>query len=220
MGDNGFGLDPVTVDRVSQEIADVHNTGTEIALVIGGGNIFRGISGALYGMDRVGSDHMGMLATVINGLALKNALKRHNIDTRVMSAVPIPAICESFIHDRAISHLTKKRVVIFVAGLGSPFFTTDTAATLRASEMNCNALFKGTKVPGVYDQDPEHNPEANRYSKLSYTQVLTDNLKIMDAPAIALASEINLPIIIFSIREPGGLNSALAQQGNYTIISK
>ena len=221
MGDTGYGLDPATVNRVTNEIAAVYNSGVEIAVVIGGGNIFRGIRGALYGMDRTGSDYMGMLATVINGLALKNALNRHNIEVRVVSSIPIPAICEPHVHDRVLSHLQKKRIVIFVAGLGNPYFTTDTAAALRAGEMNCDALFKGTKVSGVFDRDPMIDVNAVKFNTLTYHEVLVKNLKVMDAAAIALAQESNIPIVVFSIATPGGLEQALRQQDpttNYTII--
>ncbi|MCB1529839.1 MAG: UMP kinase [Rhodospirillales bacterium] len=218
MGDNDFGLDPATVKRVAEDIKSVVETGTEVCVVVGAGNIFRGVSGAAEGMDRTTADYMGMLGIVINALALQNALEQINVDTRVQSAIPMSAICEPYIRRRAFRHMEKGRVVIFAAGTGNPYFTTDTAAALRASEMNCRAIFKGTKVDGVYSADPKKDPDAQRYDRLSYMDLLTKDLKVMDATAISLARENNIPIIVFSIKEAGNFKQAATGQGTYTIV--
>ena len=199
MGEKPYGLDPAMVDRVADEIKSVHELGVEVCLVIGGGNIFRGISAAANGMERSTGDYMGMLATVMNAMAMQSALEAKGIQTRVQSALPISAVCEPYIRRRAVRHMEKKRIVIFAAGTGNPYFTTDTAAALRASEMGCKALLKATKVDGVYDADPETHPNAKRFDELTYLDVLSKDLKVMDAPAISLARENGIPILIFSI---------------------
>ena len=218
MGDREFGLDAEVVDRVSADVHTVHSLGVQVCLVIGGGNIFRGISGAARGIERASADYMGMLATVINSLAVQSALERRGIQTRVLSAIPMATVCEPYIRRRAIRHMEKGRVVIFAAGTGNPFFTTDTAAALRASEMGCDSLFKGTKVDGVYSADPKTDSGAERYDRLTYRDVLARDLKVMDASAIALARENNIPIVVFSIEEAGQFAKALKGQGKFTII--
>ncbi|WP_102108117.1 UMP kinase [Oceaniglobus roseus] len=218
MGDTGFGLHPPTVQRIAKEVQSVHATGVEICMVIGGGNIFRGLAGSAQGMERTTADYMGMLATVMNALAMQSALEELGVFTRVISAIPMDQVCEPYIRRRAVRHLEKKRVCIFAAGTGNPYFTTDTAATLRANEMACQAIFKGTKVDGVYDMDPVKHPEAKRYDRISYDDVLAKNLKVMDASAIALARDNKLPIIVFSLDEPGGFLGILAGKGTYTIV--
>jgi len=219
MGDQGYGLHPPTVERIAREIKNVHDTGVEICMVIGGGNIFRGLQGSAQGMERTTADYMGMLATVMNALAMQAALEGLGIFTRVISAIPMDQICEPYIRRRAVRHLEKGRVVIFAAGTGNPYFTTDTAATLRANEMSCEAIFKGTKVDGVYDRDPVRHPDAKRYDHVSYDEVLQKHLNVMDASAIALARDNDLPIIVFSLDEPGGFRGILAGQGTYTTVS-
>ena len=211
MGDQGFGLHRPTVERIAREVQTVHEMGVEICMVIGGGNIFRGLQGSAQGMERTTADYMGMIATVMNALAMQSALEALNIHTRVISAT-------SFIRRRAVRHLEKKRVCIFAAGTGNPYFTTDTAATLRANEMRCEAIFKGTKVDGVYDKDPAKFDDAKRYEKISYDEVLQKHLGVMDASAIALARDNHLPIIVFSLDEPGGFRGILAGKGTYTIV--
>ena len=218
MGDQGFGIDMKTVQAVAEEVADVARRGIELCLVIGGGNIFRGISGAAVGMERSSADYMGMLATVMNALAMQNALEKQGIDTRVQSAIQMNAVCEPFVRRRAIRHLEKGRVVIFAAGTGAPYFTTDTAAALRAAEMNCDALFKGTSVDGVYTADPKKDSQAQRYDKLNYLEVLSRDLRVMDASAVSLMRENAIPIVVFSIRTPGALNQVIHGQGTYTVI--
>ncbi|MEM7524427.1 MAG: UMP kinase [Pseudomonadota bacterium] len=218
MGDQGFGLHPPTVGRIAAEVKKVHDLGVEICLVIGGGNIFRGLSGSAQGMDRTSADYMGMLATIMNALGMQSALEALDVHTRVISAIPMDQICEPYIRRRAVRHLEKKRICIFAAGTGNPYFTTDTAATLRAMEMNCGAIFKGTQVDGVYDSDPKHNPDALRYDRVSYDDVLSKNLKVMDASAIALARDNDLPIIVFSLNHEGGFASVLSGQGKFTIV--
>jgi uridylate kinase len=200
-------------------VRDVVDSGVETCLVIGGGNIFRGVSGAAAGMERATGDYMGMLATVMNALAMQNALETLDVPTRVMSALPISALCEPYIRRRAMRHLEKGRVVIFAAGTGNPFFTTDTAAALRASEMSCNALLKGTRVDGVYSADPESDPDARRYDQLSYLDVLSQDLKVMDASAISLSRENNIPILVFSIEEAGAFERVLRHEGKFTVVS-
>lgn len=218
MGDRDYGLDQNVVERVANEIKAVIAMGVEVCLVIGGGNIFRGISGAARGMERATADNMGMLATVMNALAMQSALERIDVQTRVQSAIPMHSVCEPFIRRRAVRHMEKARVVIFAAGTGNPFFTTDTAAALRASEMGCDALLKGTKVDGVYDADPKKVPTATRYERLSYLRVLADDLQVMDATAISLARESKIPILVFSIHKPGGFAEVMAGQGKFTTI--
>ena len=219
MGKRPYGIDPDVVARVAREVRDVRRLGVETCLVIGGGNIFRGVSGAAAGMERATGDYMGMLATVMNALAMQNALDGLDVSTRVMSAIPISAVCEPYIRRKAMRHLEKGRVVIFAAGTGNPFFTTDTAAALRAVEMGCAAILKGTRVDGVYSADPELDPKAKRYDKLSYLQVLSDDLKVMDASAISLARENDIPILVFSLGEDGGFNRVLRHEGKFTIVS-
>ena len=218
MGDQGFGLHPPTVQRIAREVQTVHEMGVEICMVIGGGNIFRGLQGSAQGMERTTADYMGMLATVMNALAMQSALEELDIHTRVISAIPMDQVCEPYIRRRAVRHLEKKRVCIFAAGTGNPYFTTDTAATLRANEMRCEAIFKGTKVDGVYDKDPAKNDDAVRYDQITYDEVLQKHLGVMDASAIALARDNHLPIIVFSLDEPGGFRGILAGQGTYTIV--
>ncbi len=218
MGDQGYGLHPPTVQRVAREVKAVHDMGVEICLVIGGGNIFRGLQGSAQGMERTSADYMGMLATVMNALGMQSALEEIGVFTRVISAIPMDQICEPYIRRRAIRHLEKGRVCIFAAGTGNPYFTTDTAATLRAMEMDCDAIFKGTQVDGVYDADPKTNPGAKRYDRISYDDVLARNLKVMDASAIALARDNDLPLAIFSLREPGCFAQVLSGNGKFTIV--
>ena len=218
MGDQGYGLHPPTVERIAAEVKKVHDLGVEVCMVIGGGNIFRGLQGSAQGMERTTADYMGMLATVMNALAMQGALESLNVFTRVISAIPMDQVCEPYIRRRAVRHLEKKRVCIFAAGTGNPYFTTDTAATLRANEMSCEAIFKGTMVDGVYDSDPKTNASAKRYDTISYDEVLQKNLKVMDASAIALARDNNLPIVVFSLDEPGGFAGILRGEGTYTIV--
>lgn len=218
MGDTSFGLHPPTVQRVAKEVKSVHDMGVEICMVIGGGNIFRGLQGSAQGMERTTADYMGMLATVMNALAMQSALEELGIHTRVISAITMNEVAEPYIRRRAVRHLEKKRVCIFAAGTGNPYFTTDTAATLRANEMNCEAIFKGTKVDGVYDKDPAKHADAVRYSEVTYDEVLQKHLGVMDASAIALARDNNLPIIVFSLDESGGFQGILAGEGTHTIV--
>ena len=219
IGSQSYGIDPEMVATVAREVRDVVTSGVETCLVIGGGNIFRGVSGAAAGMERATGDYMGMLATVMNALAMQNALEALDVPTRVMSALPISAVCEPYIRRRAVRHLEKGRVVIFAAGTGNPFFTTDTAAALRASEMGCRALLKGTRVDGVYSADPEKDRKAQRYDRLSYLDVLSKDLRVMDASAISLARENNIPILVFSIEDAGGFERVLRHQGKFTLVS-
>jgi uridylate kinase len=218
MGPGQFGIDPATVDRVAGEIKAAKNAGHELCLVVGGGNIFRGLAAAAQGFDRTSADYMGMLATVMNAIAVQNALERMGIETRVQSAIPMSTVCEPYIRRRAERHMEKGRIVIFAAGTGNPYFTTDTAAALRAAEMNCDALFKGTSVDGVYDADPKKVPAAKRYDTLSFDRVLSDNLRVMDAAAVALCRENNIPIIVFNIRGEGNLSAVLEGHGTSTIV--
>ena len=218
MGSHEGGLDPEFVTHIADEIRNVHALGAEICLVIGGGNIYRGVSGAAAGMERASADYMGMLATVINSLAMQNALERCGVATRVQSAISMQAVCEPYIRRRALRHLEKKRVVIFAAGTGNPFFTTDTAAALRASEMGCDALLKATKVDGVYDADPHRVPDAARFDRLDYREVLARDLQVMDASAISLARENRIPILVFSLFEGGGFARVVCGGGRYPII--
>ena len=218
MGDKGFGLNPPTVERIAREIKSVHAIGVEICMVIGGGNIFRGLQGSAQGMERTTADYMGMLATVMNALAMQSALESVGVNTRVLSAIPMDQVSEPYIRRRAVRHLEKKRVCIFAAGTGNPYFTTDTAATLRASEIACDAIFKGTKVDGVYDKDPSKFPDAEKFESISYDDVLSKHLKVMDASAIALARDNKLPIIVFSLDEPLGFRAVLSGEGAYTKV--
>jgi uridylate kinase len=219
MGEQSFGIDLGTLDAVAADIAEVARQGVELCLVIGGGNIFRGLSMAGKGVERASADNMGMLATVMNALALQSALEKVGVHTRVQSAIPMDAICEPYIRRRAQRHLEKGRVVIFAAGLGAPFFTTDTAAALRAAEMGADALLKGTSVDGVYTADPKKDPAAKRYERLSYLDVLAQDLKVMDASAIALMRDNAIPIVVFSIRERGSLRRVLQGEGVFTTIA-
>ncbi|SFR03806.1 UMP kinase [Poseidonocella sedimentorum] len=218
MGPQGYGLHPPTVMRIAREVQSVQALGVEVCMVIGGGNIFRGLQGSAQGMERTTADYMGMLATVMNALAMQSALEELNVFTRVISAIRMDEVAEPYIRRRAVRHLEKKRVCIFAAGTGNPYFTTDTAATLRANEMNCEAIFKGTKVDGVYDKDPMKHDDAVRYDTVSYDDCLAKRLGVMDASAIALARDNNLPIIVFSLDEPGGFRGILAGEGTYTRV--
>ena len=220
MGDTPYGIDTTTVQSVAEDIAQIVQSGVELCLVIGGGNIFRGMAGAAKGMERSSADYMGMLATVMNALAMQDALERIGVSTRVQSAIPMATVCEPYIRRRAQRHLEKGRVVIFAAGTGNPFFTTDTAAALRAAEMGCDALFKGTSVDGVYTADPKKDPKAQRFERLSYLDVLSKDLRVMDASAISLMRENAIPVVVFSIRERGNLLKVLSGQGTYTIIGE
>lgn len=219
MGGRDYGLDPATVDRITADVQAVHAMGIEICLVIGGGNIFRGLSGAAQGMERATADHMGMLATVINSLAMQNALEKLGVPVRVQSAIPMAAVCEPYIRRRAVRHMEKGRVVIFGAGTGNPFFTTDTAAALRASEMQADALLKGTKVDGVYDADPVKVPTAKRYERLNYLDVISRDLGVMDHAAISLARENSIPVLVFSIAQPGSFAEVVQGRGSFTIVT-
>jgi uridylate kinase len=220
MGDGQFGIDPDTTARLAGEVAAAKEAGHELCLVVGGGNIFRGLAAAAKGFDRTSADYMGMLATVMNALAVQNALEKAGIDTRVLSAIPMASVCEPYIRRRAMRHMEKGRVVIFAAGTGNPFFTTDTAAALRAAEMSCDALFKGTSVDGIYNADPKLVPDAVRYEEVGFDRVLSDNLKVMDGSAIALCRDNNIPIVVFNIRERGNLARVLAGEGTATIVRK
>lgn len=218
MGSGQYGLDMDTVSSIAEDVQQVNKLGCEVCLVIGGGNIFRGLSSAAKGMERASADYMGMLATVMNALAMQNALETIGVDTRVLSAIPMTTICEPYVRRRAIRHMEKGRVVIFAAGTGNPFFTTDTAAALRAIEMGCDALLKGTQVDGVYDSDPKMNPHATRFDKLSYMEVLSKDLRVMDTSAISLARDNDLPILVFNIHEQGGFTRVLSGDGHATVI--
>ena len=218
MGDRDYGLDTATLKRIAEDVHGVIGLGVQVCLVIGGGNIFRGIAGAASGMDRAQADYMGMLATVMNALGMQSALEKLSVPTRVQSAIAMQSVCEPYIRRRAMRHMEKGRIVIFAAGTGNPYFTTDTAAALRAAEMGCNALFKGTSVDGVYDADPKKVSGATRYDKVGFNQVLADDLKVMDASAVALCRDNNIPIVVFNIRQPGNLAEVLAGRGTATIV--
>jgi uridylate kinase len=218
MGPGQFGIDPDTVAAMAAEVKAAKEAGFELCLVIGGGNIFRGMAGAAKGMDRAQADYMGMLATVMNALAVQNALEQMGVETRVQSAIKMDQVCEPVIRRRAERHLAKGRVVIFAAGVGSPYFTTDTGAALRAAEMKCNALFKGTSVDGVYSADPKNVKDAKRFDTISYEKVLAEDLKIMDAAAVALCRDNQIPIVVFNIRQPGNLAKVLVGEGASTIV--
>lgn len=218
MGDGEYGIETAMVNRIARDIKEVVDKGVDVSVVVGAGNIFRGVSGAAEGMDRSTADYMGMLATVMNALALQNALEKIDVDTRVQSAIGMNVVCERYIRRRAIRHMEKGRVVIFGAGTGNPFFTTDTAATLRASEMNCDVLIKATKVDGIYDSDPMKNPDAKHLSELTYMDVLSQELNVMDAAAIALAKDNNIPILVFSLKEEGGFAKVVKGEGKFTLV--
>jgi len=220
MGDDAYGINRETIDRITTEVKEVLDLGVEVGIVIGGGNIFRGVAPAAAGMDRATADYMGMLATVMNALAMQNALEQLGVETRVQSAIQMDAVCEPVIRRRAERHLEKDRVVIFAAGVGSPYFTTDSGAALRAAEMKCDALLKGTSVDGIYDSDPKRNPAARRYDTVDYDTVLANNLKVMDASAVALCRDNDIPVVVFSIREKGNLAKVLAGEGTRTIVRK
>jgi uridylate kinase len=220
MGNGSFGVDIDVVDRIAQDVKEAHSGGTQICMVVGGGNIFRGLAGSAKGIDRSTADYMGMLATVMNALALQAGLERVGLNCRVQSAIAMNNVCEPYIRRRAIRHMEKDRVVIFGAGTGNPFFTTDTAAALRAAEMSCDALLKATQVDGVYSADPKKVPDAKRYDSLSYHEVLAQNLQVMDAAAISLSRENRIPILVFSLSEPGGLAKVLKGAGRATIIEE
>jgi uridylate kinase len=218
MGEGDYGLDDATLARLADDVKSVAALGIQVGVVVGGGNIFRGLAGAARGMERASADYMGMLATVINALAIQNALERIGVQTRVQSAIPMAQISEPYIRRRAIRHMEKGRVVIFGAGTGNPFFTTDTAAALRAAEMGCDALFKATQVDGVYTADPKKDPKATRYDHLTFSEVLNKDLKVMDAAAIAVARENNIPILVFSLHNPGAFSEAAQGNGRCTLI--
>jgi len=218
MGRRDYGLDTETVSTIAADIGAVHAMGVQVSAVIGGGNIFRGVSAAASGMDRAQADYMGMLATVMNALAMQSALEKHGVATRVQSAIPMSSVCEPYIRRRAERHMEKGRVVIFAAGTGNPFFTTDTAAALRAAEMGCKALLKGTQVDGVYSADPRKDADATRYDQLTYLDVLANDLAVMDAAAISLARENRLPIIVFNIHAPGAFAQVMRGEGRFTTI--
>ncbi len=218
MGSQEFGLDPETVARIAEDVGAVHAMGIETCLVIGGGNIFRGLAGMANGIERVSADNMGMLATVINSLAMQSALEHINVPCRVLSAITMTAVCEPYIRRRALRHMEKGRVVIFAAGTGNPYFTTDTAAALRAAEMGCDALFQGTQVDGVYSADPKKVKDANRYDELSYHDVLAGDLQVMDAAAVSLARENSIPILVFSVHSSRAFADVVAGKGKFTIV--
>ncbi len=218
MGEANYGIDYAVARRIAEDIRDVRDSGVEVCLVIGGGNIFRGVSGATLGMSRANADYMGMMATVINALALQNALEQAGLDTRVQSAIPMDTVCEPYIRRRAMRHMERGRIVIFAAGTGNPFFTTDTTAALRAAEMECDALLKGTQVDGVYSADPQVDPDAKRYERLTYHEVLALDLKVMDASAISLARENEIPILIFSVHQEGAFKAVLSGRGRFTVV--
>jgi len=218
MGEHQFGIDPNIVKRIAQEVKELHDTGVEVAMVIGGGNIFRGASLSQEGLHRVTGDHMGMLATVINALALQDAMESHGLYVRVMSALPIHNVCEDFIRRRAIRHLEKGRIVIFAAGTGNPFFTTDTAASLRGIEVGADVVIKGTKVDGVYSSDPVKDPAAVLYEKLSYDEVINDRLAVMDTTAIVLCRDNKIPIRVFNMNKQGALMRVIMGENEGTLV--
>jgi uridylate kinase len=220
MGQQSFGIDLDTVSRIADEVISARNTGAQIALVIGGGNIFRGLAGAAKGMDRVSADHMGIMATIMNALAMQGVLISKGVDARVLSAIAMPTVCETYSRAKGIHHLEAGRVVICAAGTGLPFFTTDTGAVLRAAELKCDALFKGTSVDGVYDSDPKKNPGAKRFEKITFGNILTNDLRIMDPAAIALARDNAIPVVVFSIRESGNVQRVLQGNGKFTTVTR
>jgi uridylate kinase len=220
MGNGQFGIDVDTIDRIARDVKEAADAGSEICMVVGGGNIFRGLAGSAKGIDRATADYMGMLATVMNALAMQAGLERTGVSSRVQSAIAMNNVCEPYVRRRAIRHMEKGRVVIFAAGTGNPFFTTDTAAALRAAEMSCDAMLKATQVDGVYSADPKKVPDAKRYDSLSYHEVLAQNLQVMDAAAISLSRENRIPILVFSLAEPGALAEVLQGRGRATIIEE
>lgn len=219
MGPREFGLDPATVARIAADVKDVVDMGVEVCIVVGAGNIFRGVSGASNGMDRTTADHMGMLGIVINALCMQNALENIGVKTRVQSAIQMDQVCEPYIRRKAMRHMEKGRVVIFAAGTGNPYFTSDTGASLRASEMNCDLIAKGTKVDGIYTADPFKDPQAKKYDHVTYMDILTKDLKVMDATAVSLARENKIPVMVFSIREEGNFARVIQGEGSFTIVS-
>ena len=219
-GAEKYGIDGKTVRAFAEEIKDVRDMGCEMALVIGGGNIFRGLAGAAKGMDRVSADHMGIMATVMNALAMQGVLSAKGMDARVLSAIAMPTVCETYAHSKGIYHLEQGRVIICAAGTGLPFFTTDTGAALRAAELSCDALFKGTSVDGVYSADPKSDPSARRYDTITFNEILAKDLRIMDPAAIALARDNGIPVVVFSIRKPGAIMEVLKGGGLYTTVTK
>ena len=220
MGEQDYGLEPDILHRIAEEIQSVHAEGVEIGLVIGGGNIYRGLSGANQGIERASADFMGMLATVINAIALQNALEKAGVPTRVLSAISMREVCEPYIRRRAIRHMEKGRIVICAAGTGNPYFTTDTAAALRAAELGCDALLKATQVDGVYSSDPKADADAERFEALSFHDVLARDLKVMDASAVSLARENKIPILVFSVHNSGALNDVVHHRGRFTVINE
>ncbi len=219
MGDKAYGQDDTIIDRICEDIKAAVNMGVQVCLVVGGGNIYRGMSAAARGMERSSADYMGMLATVLNALAVQNALEKTGVDTRVLSAIHMMEVCEPYVRRRAMRHMERGRVVIFAAGTGNPFFTTDTAAALRASEMGCDALLKGTQVDGVYTADPKQDPNAEHYAELTFQDVLVKNLTVLDASAISLCRDNNIPILVFSIHTPGEFSRVLCGEGKFTRIT-
>lgn len=218
LGGNAFGIDANIASSIATDIKQVIGSGVEVCLVIGGGNIYRGMDAASKGMDRVQGDYAGMLATVINAIVMRNVLESSGIETRVLSAIPLTPVVEPYVQGRAIHHMNKGRVVIFAAGTGNPYFTTDTAASLRAIEMNCDVMLKGTQVDGVYDSDPRKNPDAKRFDKLTYTEVLAKGLNVMDSTAISLARDNKLPIIVFDIHKKNAFSTVLRNEGTFTRV--
>ncbi|SHN15428.1 UMP kinase [Roseibium suaedae] len=218
MGSQSFGIDPMVVERIAKEIADAVALGCQVGVVVGGGNIFRGVAVAAKGGNRVTGDHMGMLATIMNSLTLADALRRHKVQARVLSAVAVPSICETFSQRVAERYMEDGDVIVFAGGTGNPFFTTDSGAALRAAEMRCDAFLKGTQVDGIYSEDPKINPDAERYDTLRFEDVIQRNLKVMDTTAIALARDNNIPVIVFRIHEPGALVAVLQESGRYTVV--
>lgn len=218
LGNQEYGIDVETATRIAKDIKEARDLGVEVCVVVGGGNIFRGVSGTAQGMDQANADYMGMMATVMNALALQHAVEREGMDSRVLSAIPMATVCEPYIRRRAERHLERGRVVIFAAGTGNPFFTTDTAAALRAAEMKCDALLKGTNVDGVYDKDPQKFADAKRFDTLSHLDVIANDLRVMDAAAISLARENNIPILVFSIQEAGSFARVLKKEGCFTEV--
>ena len=219
MGDKGYGIDTNVTESLARDVAAAVSAGCQISVVVGGGNIFRGLAGAASGMDRATADYMGMLATVMNALAFQSALEKHGVPSRVLSAIPMPTVCESYVRPKALHHVGLGRVVVFAAGTGNPYFTTDTTAALRAIELGCDAVAKATSVDGVYSADPKTHPDAKRYDHLTYAEVLAQDLKVMDGAAIALARDNNLPVVVFSIKEPGNLLKLLNGDAKCTVIS-
>lgn len=220
MGDKSFGMSAEVIDSLARQIKDVRNAGVEVCVVVGGGNIFRGAKEASKGMNRTVADHVGMLATVMNALYIQNALEKNGVEARVLSGLNIPEVCEHYVYRRALRHLEKGRVVIFAAGTGNPYFTTDTGAALRAAEMQCDAILKSTQVDGVYDADPKKNPNARKYEAVTYDEVIEKQLKVMDIAAVALAKENNIPVVVFAQSGADALANAVSGKGSFTIIKQ